>query len=167
MGKHGMRRVYALLAIVIGLWLALVPATAASASNGAVQIAGLNAPDTTGRCTDPGHIAASVMSGSLDGCWYIDTIDKFQPTPSGALYTTGTETFDGCLYGDAAKCGHFHTTFTFTSKWAGEPLNSQEIHGRCNHPITGGDGYFAGVQGVLHMHDLPNGCALYTGTLRF
>jgi hypothetical protein len=43
----------------------------------------------------------NVMTGSLVGCWYTDTlvINPAQPngTPSGTIQATGTEHFVGCL----------------------------------------------------------------------
>jgi hypothetical protein len=136
----------------------LVPTALADGAN---RIAGLLEPDIAATCpASPGSIGAYVVSGSLDGCWYVDTADFKNESRTGFL-AVGTEHFTGCW--NAATCGTFFTTYSFTAKI----VDGVEVHGRCNHPITGGTDGFAGVSGVIHMHDLPNGCAVYTGTLRF
>src|SRR6478736_2795502 len=140
--------------------LAIVgPAAAVHAQPGSTQIAGLLVPDTAGTChDDPASLGTYVVSGSLDGCWYTDTAVYKNQSHAGGFVATGTEHFVGCL---GARCGQFSTTYTFTAKFTGDI----EDHGRCHHPITGGEGDFAGVTGVINMHDLPNGCATYKGHL--
>jgi hypothetical protein len=140
--------------------VAAAPATAADAA--VVHVAGLLAADTAGVCTEHMNtpVPPSVVSGSLSGCWYVDTLDVRHATPSGAFVATGSETFSGCL--DTA-CGHLFATYTFTAKFAAD---GSEVHGRCHHPIVGGDGGLAGVTGEINMHDLPNGCAVYKGSLK-
>src|SRR6185369_16296298 len=113
---------------------------APAAARSQVQISGLLTPDTAGVCTeDSASVANYTVTGSLDGCWYIDEWTIRNETPSGAIQAKGTEIFSGCLSG--GRCGHFWTTYTFTYK----VVNGVETHGRCHHPIVGGDGGFAGV----------------------
>jgi hypothetical protein len=153
----------ALLAGISGLLFAFAPGTAVAGS-GATQVSGLFTPDSveSPACTDhPAALQRGVMTGSLEGCWYVDTVTSEKVTPSGGYKATGTETFIGCL--DDA-CGQLFTTFTFTAKFNAD---GTEDHGRCHHPIVGGTGDFAGVTGVINMHDLPNGCATYKGHLTF
>jgi hypothetical protein len=149
----------------IGLSLAtlLVVAVAASpvAARSVTQVAGLLTPDTASVCRDDAaSVATYTVTGTLTGCWYIDEWTIHNETPSGAIRASGTEQFIGCL---DARCGRFWTTYTFTYK----VVDGVEDHGRCHHPIVGGDGDFAGVTGVIQMHDLPNGCAVYNGHLSF
>ena len=156
-----MNRIHVLVAAVIGVAIVLIGAAPAVAGNGVTHVAGLLTPDTAAVCAgDPGNQGAYVASGTLDGCWYVDTFANIRTTPGGGFYADGTETFVGCLNSD---CGRLFTTFSFTAKYDG----ASEVHGRCHHPIVGGDGDFAGATGVINMHDLPNGCSVYKGTLSY
>lgn len=159
MSKHAFRRI----GLAMSLATMVVVGLAGPVAAGSVtQVDGLLTPDTAGVCLeDSASVATYTVTGNLTGCWYIDewTIDG--ETPSGAIRASGTEVFSGCLNGD--RCGTFWTTYTFTYK----VVDGIETHGRCHHPIVGGDGGFAGVKGVLQMHDLPTGCAVYNGHLFF
>ena len=160
MSKQTIRR----FGLAISVATAIVVAFAASpvAAGSTIQIDGLLTPDTAGVCTnDPLSVATYTVTGSLEGCWYIEewTIDG--ETPSGATKASGHEVFEGCL-GDLCR-GTFRTTYTFTYRI----VDGVEVHGRCHHPVVDGDGVFAGVTGMIQMHDLPNGCAVYGGHLRF
>ena len=155
-----------LIAGATGILIALMSGPSALAGNGVTQLSGLLSPDSveSPACTgagDPGAQVGYVATGSLEGCYYIDTITSERSNPGGGYVATGTETFVGCI--DSA-CGRLFTTFTFTAKFAAD---GSEIHGRCHHPIVGGDGDFAGATGVINMHDLPNGCATYKGHVTF
>jgi hypothetical protein len=148
------------LAILATMAFAALAASPASAASG-TQVDGLLTPDTTQACTeDAASVATYTVTGDLTGCWYIDewTIDN--ETPSGSIQASGTEMFSGWLDG---RFGHFWTEYTFTYR----VVDGVETHGRCHHPVVRGDGAFAGVSGVIHMYDLPNGCAVYHGYLRF
>lgn len=160
MSKHQFRR----LGLAMSLATLVVAGFAASpvAAGSLTKVAGLLTPDTAGSCLeDSASVATYTVTGNLTGCWYIDEWTIHNETPSGAIRASGTEVFSGCL--DGSRCGHFWTTYTFTYK----VVDGVEAHGRCHHPIVGGDDGFAGVTGVLEMHDLPNGCAIYTGHLSF
>jgi len=91
------------------------------------------------------------MTGSLVGCWVIDTFETKSDPAKATLLATGTEHFTGCL---GSTCGTFFTTYTFTAKYDGPWPTSAEIHGRCIHPIIGGTGGFAGASGVISFHDV-------------
>ena len=149
--------VRAALAAVVAGFLVVTPATVVGANAGTTQVAGLMEPDTSGSCPDTA-LFAYVVSGTLKGCWYVDRLDFDHTSAAGGFVASGTEHFVGSL-GDLE--GSFNTTYTFTAKFAGDT----EVHGRCHHPIIGGDGDFAGITGVIDMHDLPNGCAEYQGHL--
>jgi hypothetical protein len=153
----------------IGLSVALaalfVAALAASpvAAGSQVKVTGLLTPDTAGVCTaDPVNFGAYTVDGTLTGCWYIKEWNIQNETPSGSVRASGTERFIGCL---GSRCGEFWTNYTYTYRYVDGVL----VHGRCHHPIDSskGVGAFAGVGGVLQMHDLPNGCSTYTGHLSF
>lgn len=111
---------------------------------------------------DTGDYPVLVMEGSLDGCWYTYVSDA-KLNPSGTYQETGTELFVGCLNG--TTCGEFTTTYTFTGKFT---ASFEEIHGRCQHAITGGTGDFAGMSGVIQFKDdVEAGINYYRGSLSF
>ena len=146
------------LALLVAASLAAAPVAAGSGT----KVTGLLTPDTEGVCTeDDASVANYTVTGNLSGCWYIDEWTIGNETPSGSIQAYGTEMFSGRLNG--GPWGHFWTEYTFTYK----VVDGVETHGRCHHPIVKGDEGFAGVSGVLQMHDLPNGCAVYTGQLFF
>ena len=149
-----------LTAASLALVVAFAPAATAHAAPGGTQVAGLLVPDESGVCTgDPASLGTYVVSGDLEGCWYTDTFVVEHESHAGGFLASGTEQFVGCL---GSRCGRIFTTFTFTAKYIGDI----EAHGRCHHPIVGGDGDFAHTTGLINMHDLPNGCATYTGHLK-
>ena len=109
---------------------------------------------------DTGDYPALVLEGSLVGCWYT-YVDSARSTPSGSYQETGTELFVGCL--DGTTCGTFTTSYTFTGKFT---ASLEEIHGRCQHAITGQTGGFAGTSGViLFKDDTANQIFYYRGNI--
>jgi hypothetical protein len=64
---------------------------------------------------------------------------------------TGEEHFTGWI---GSTYGTFYTRYRFTAKTDGPWPTSAEIHGRCHHPITGGDGAFAGISGEISFKDV-------------
>ena len=102
-------------------------------------------PDSAGTAPGTGQTGnyppPRALDGSLDGCWYTYIADA-KWNPSGTYQETGTELFVGCLNG--TTCGQFTTTYTFTGKFTGTVELPEEIHGRCQHAITG--------TGWLHWH---------------
>jgi hypothetical protein len=158
--KQGLRHIGLAMSLATTIAVALAATPVAAGSQ--TQVRGLLTPDTAGICgEDAASVATYTVTGDLTGCWYIDEWTIRNETPSGAIQASGTELFSGCL--DGSRCGHFWTKYTFTYK----VVDGVETHGRCHHPIVRGDGGFAGVRGVLQMHDLPNGCAVYSGHLSF
>ena len=157
MQLHGrLQRTISALGISMALAAALAPGAMASS---ATIVEGIQAPDAGNACTDnPDAVVTYTMSGSLVGCWYLDTAEYKNVSRTGVL-VTGTEHFVGCL---GATCGTLSTTFSFTAKYDGDT----EVHGRCYHPITGGTGGFAGASGSLTFKDEPSGCATYHGVVR-
>lgn len=109
---------------------------------------------------DTGDYPVLNLEGSLDGCWYT-YVDAAKSTPSGSYQETGTELFVGCLNG--TTCGTFTTIYTFTGKFT---ASFEEIHGRCEHSITGQTGGFAGMSGViLFKDDTANQIFYYRGNI--
>jgi hypothetical protein len=149
-----------LLLAAASLGAAVLLALPMTASAGAAQIAGVQAFDFGGVCTEAA--GAFTMTGSLVGCWYTDTFSA-KINPSGTVQGVGTEHFVGCL---GATCGTLHMTFTFTGKFAGPPTFA-EIHGRCHHPIVAGEGGFAGATGVVDFKDdVTTGLSYYRGHIK-
>jgi hypothetical protein len=170
---HGTtRRPAAMLALVIGLMVAL----AGPAAAGTTQISGIAFYDTASVCPPPpagseDYISApaTVMTGSLQGCWYTHILtSKDNGAPSGVYQERGEEVFVGSL--DGGLVGTFQTTYKFSSKWSPDVSTGSEVHGRCEHPIVpgSGTGAFLGVSGrVDFKDDVETGCFLYRGHLKF
>lgn len=158
--------------IVAALAVLAACATVSTASaGGGTSVKGTQTPVASGVCYDPAALASYAMTGSLVGCWYVDTEVLDALHPSGTIKVSGTEHFAGCLDrdgdgtcgGDDAE-GTFSTTFTFTGKY---DASFNELHGRCHHPIISGTGGFATVSGVIDfVDDVTTGCARYTGSIR-
>ena len=68
------------------------------------------------------------MTGSLDGCWWVDTFEVKPMPVQGTMLAHGTEHFTA---GSATLYGTFQTTYTYTARFDG----AVELHGRCHHPI--------------------------------
>ena len=134
-----------LAAAVTALVLMAAPASAADNT----QIAGVGTFDGDGECTEIPSFFTMKMVGDFVGCWYTDTLDVVQSTPSGVYQERGTEIFVGCL-SDGTTCGTFSATYKFTAKYA---VDGAEIHGRCEHPIVSGTGDFEGVTGRVDFKD--------------
>jgi hypothetical protein len=125
------------------------------ASAGTTQLSGIGVfntecqPPVGSPPDDPGDYPPIELTGSLHGCWYT-YVSSSQFNRSGTYIEQGTEIFVGCLNG--ATCGTFETTYTFTAKYVDDTF-AEEIHGRCHHPIVGGTGDFAGVEGLILFKD--------------
>lgn len=142
---RGMRRSAALSLVAAMLLVSLVPGVASAAGKGATVLTGTQL--AAGSCEDGGY----AMTGSLVGCWWIDTFESRSDPGRSTYVATGTEHFTGCL---GSTCGTFYTTFSFTAKTDGPWPTSAEIHGRCHHPVVGGTGGFAGASGEISFHDV-------------
>jgi hypothetical protein len=136
------RRAVAILAV--GLLAAVVPSSALAAGSGATVVRGIQ--HEFGSCQVDG-VDGYLMDGSLTGCWIIDTFEVKPMPAQGTMLAHGTEHFVGYLGG---KFGTFKTTYTYTARFDG----ATELHGRCHHPIVGGDGVFAGARGELSFTDV-------------
>jgi hypothetical protein len=148
--------------------MTILLAAPAGADQGMTLVSGSAVPgDAT--CTEPpdGFTDFALdVSGDLDGCWYVAVDDARYIEGSGVYLETGRERFVGCLDGDG--CGTFDTTYRFEAKFTDVDL-TEEIHGRCQHPITAGTGTdgFAGVTGrVDFKDDVDAGIFYYRGHLR-
>jgi hypothetical protein len=103
------------------------------------------------------------FEGDLVGCLYTIAFETVQQTPSGIYQERGTERFVGCL-ADGSACGTFDTAYKITVKFAED---GSEVHGRCQHPITGGTEDFAGATGRFDMKDdVVNVLFYYRGHLK-
>ena len=160
-------RAAAVSAVVVATALVAVVATAAA---GTTQVSGSSVYNDA--CTVPANAGAPPadtgdyppldMVGSLDGCWYTYVLDA-KLNPSGTYQETGTELFVGCL--NETTCGTFTTIYTFTGKYTAN--FGAEIHGRCQHAVTGTSGGFAGMSGViLFKDDVDSGVFYYRGNIK-
>lgn len=136
------------LGVILGAAMVIalaVPATASAAGSGATTVRGTQL--AAGSCEDGGY----AMTGSLEGCWWIDTFETKSDPDKSHYVATGTEHFTGCL---GSVCGTFFTTYRFTAKTDGPWPTSAEVHGRCHHPVTGGTDAFAGASGEISFRDV-------------
>jgi hypothetical protein len=153
---------------------AQAPATVAEPADGAAQSGERRTVRVAGRQI-PVDIANGLykMRGSLVGDWdYIPT-EVLHNTPT--LYVeSGVEVFNGCIDRRPrdGKCtrhdyrGELHLAFLY---WASFDLSGNLIKGQCVHPVTGGQGAFAGARGLLTMVDRPVGDQVnttYRGRIR-
>ena len=128
-------------------------------AQGSVQVSGTAEFDGSNTCGDPpaGFEAYTlftlILDGDIEGCLW--TLAESGKVTNGDTYQErGQEVIEGCLISGAA-CGMFETTYQFTSKWAGEPFASEQINGRCQHPIQWGSGTdgFENLSGRLDFKD--------------
>jgi hypothetical protein len=155
--------------VVLAAALAIVAAQAAAGA-GAVTVRGDQLLEGAGSCPGDFPLGKYRMAGDLVGCWYTDEFNVTLVNPAGVLKADGTEHFTGCLNTNGNNTcdpgepyGTFHTSYTYTSKYAGDI----EIHGRCHHPIVGqGEGAFENATGVISFKDVPpEGRFPYHGTI--
>jgi hypothetical protein len=109
-----------------------------------------------------------IVSGDLEGCWYvnIDRASDLGP-PSGIYVEFGRDVFVGRLRG--GPNGTFSTTYTYESRWDPGVAIGTEIWGRCQHLIVSGSGTggLHGVTGHLLRPDVAtDGSGSYRGFVR-
>jgi hypothetical protein len=138
--RHG--RHAALIATTLALVAALAPSIAL-AGGGAIVVGGIQ--HEYGSCGE--NSDGYLMTGSLDGCWWVDTFEVKPMPAAGTMLAHGTEHFTGWL---GSRYGTFYTTYTYTARFDG----AVELHGRCHHPISGGNGDFEGIRGELSFTDV-------------
>lgn len=161
------------LAAVMAALMTLLLAVPAGANQGMTQISGVGVP--VEQCAGQTSLATIELDGSLVGCWYLTSVDESRWDPVSGIYQeVGTERFEGCVVhaGAPDQCGSFMTTFRFTAQFppGGDgPDFSQEIRGRCQHPIVDGSGQggLAGIGGrVDFKDDVDAGVFIYRGHVR-
>lgn len=114
-----------------------------------------------GNSDDPGHcdelesiLTLELIEGDLIGCWYTTDASSTM-TRSGVIHERGTETFIGEWNRQPVE---FDTVYRFTGKF---DADGNEVHGRCHHPIVGGD-----VDGRIGFtNDVETGEFYYRGHL--
>ena len=145
----------AALLVVPMLTVLAIPAHA----QGNLQISGTAEFDADDFCGDPPAgfesyvIFTLKLDGDFEGClWTLAESGKV--TNGNGYQERGQEVIEGCL-NDSEVCGRFETTYQFTSKWEGEPFASEQINGRCQHPIQWGSGTdgLENVSGRLDFKD--------------
>ena len=135
----------AAIPLMIALIGSLLAVGAVTAGNGATIVRGIQL--AAGTCENGGY----AMTGTLDGCWWIDTFESKTDPARHNFRATGEEHFEGCM---GTVCGTFYTTYTFTAKMDGPWPTSAELHGRCHHPVIRGTEGFDGASGQLSFHDV-------------
>lgn len=84
------------------------------AANGTTIVRGVQS--AYGTCRDVEGVLGYQMTGSLEGCWVIDTFVSATDPNRSTFRATGTEHFEGCL---GSVCGTFQTTYSYTAKTDG------------------------------------------------
>ena len=136
---------------------------------GATQFSGIGFYAEPSECNDPEGEGSSydlVMTGDLEGCHYV-FIETSTCSAGGTYKESGTETFVGTYNG---ATGTFRTTYLFTGKYTDCETLTEEIVGRCQHPIVAGsgEGVFEGVAGRLDFKDdIEAGNFPYRGHFRW
>ena len=127
----------------VALVAALAPSMALAGGGGATIVRGIQ--HEYGSCGVNGD--GYLMTGSLEGCWWVDTFEVKPMPAQGTMLAHGVEHFTGWL---GSNYGTFYTEYTYTAQFDG----ATELHGRCHHPITGGSGDFAGARGEMSFTDV-------------
>ena len=138
--------------VLAALLLALaLPAGTAAGGSGATVIRGTQL--AYGTCGPNGD--GYLMTGALEGCWWITEFNPQSGDSSHNLRATGKEHFEGFI---GSLEGSFDTSYQYTAKFDGPWTSSAEIHGRCHHPIIAGSGTgdLAGITGQLSFTDVVN-----------
>ena len=156
--KSNILRFPAVSVLTLSLLVVAMPVSGA----GTTQIGGVGV--FAAECNSESSLYTIVMSGSLVGCWYTDSLVS-TITPSGVYQEWGNEHFVGCVN---TQCGTFHTSYKFTAKL--DTTTFAEIRGRCEHKIVdgGGSGDFAGATGRVDIKDdVANAVFNYRGHITF
>jgi len=143
-----MRTILKQILAAAAVFAVLVLAGASLATAGTTQVSGVQTFVQSGACYDPAVPSSYAMSGSLVGCWYVDTIDcKLQL--SGTIQCSGTEHFVGSI---GTSSGTLYLRYQVSAKYGGR-ITFGELHGRGNHLVIGATGGFTGATGVLNFED--------------
>jgi hypothetical protein len=100
------------------------------------------------------------ITGHLMGTWYTLTADTYYQS-DGMIIQKGLERFEGCLdlnrnqHCDRNRKGKFRADYIYWATF--NPHTGRLIKGECIHPITGGEGVFAGLRGLINVNDKPVG----------
>jgi hypothetical protein len=137
------RRQAAVIATTIALVAAFAPSIALAGGRGATIVRGIQHEYGSCGLSNDGYL----MTGSLDGCWWVDTFEVKPMPVQGTMLAHGTEHFTGWL---GSRFGTFYTEYSYTARFDG----AIELHGRCHHPIIGGIGDFVGIRGELSFTDV-------------
>ena len=100
------------------------------------------------------------ITGDLKGYWYTLTADRYYKSDA-MIIEKGLERFEGCLdlnrngHCDRNRKGKFRADYIYWATF--NPRTERLIKGECIHPITGGEGVFAGLRGLVNVNDKPVG----------
>jgi hypothetical protein len=114
----------------------------------------------TGKVIPIDDLGTYRLTGDLRGTWYTLTADTYYQSKA-LIIQKGFEYFDGCLdlnhndRCDKNRKGQFSADYIYWATF--NPDTGRLIKGECIHPITAGKGVFAGLRGLVNMHDKPVG----------
>ncbi|HEX8508766.1 MAG TPA: hypothetical protein VF635_04625 [Propionibacteriaceae bacterium] len=96
------------------------------------------------------------VTGDLIGTLYTLTADTYYQSDA-MIIQKGLERFEGCLdlnhnlKCDGGRKGRIATDYIYWATF--KPDTARLIKGECIHPITAGDGVFAGLRGFINVND--------------
>jgi hypothetical protein len=174
--RSAWRRTVVLTALAAaGTAVTIAPASPAGATTGtAVQVRGTQTPVDEAQGLYRMHSAPHHTG--LVGDWVFTSYTVVDQSLS-LIVAVGTEAFAGCLDSclDTSRDDQCQPTepagaltFSYTAWLRFNPATGDFLSGRCVHPITSGDGGFAGASGLLTMLTVPIGDAMrttYRGTV--
>ena len=153
------------LGISLMLMLAFTAPVGAADSNGVGEVMTVSGNSEPSDCNNDEGVGAIYLTGDVEGCLTFFPSDFSCDELNGydRYRESGTETFDGSLHGEPGK---FTTTYTLEATYApgfcdgvnagGFPFELQ-LTGGCDHAVTGTEGSFAGITGLITFFDvIPN-----------
>ena len=102
------------------------------------------------------------VTGDLMGTWYTRTTDTYYQWDA-MFIQKGVERFEGCLdlnrnrRCDGDQKGQFGANYVYILLAPINPQPGRPVKGECMHPVTGGSGAFAGLRGLITVHEKPVG----------
>ena len=159
------RRAALALTLAACVATALAPVSMASRPSDApaADPSGSNAPRTVhvrGHFIPIDDAGTYRITGDLMGTWYTLTADTYYQSDA-MIIQKGVERFEGCFdlnrnrRCDRNRKGQLGADYIYWATF--NPHSGRLIKGECIHPITGGEGVFAGSRGLVNVHDKPMG----------
>ena len=151
------RRVALVLALAACVATALAPVSVAV---GPREPAAPRSVQVRGHFIPIDDVGTYRITGDLIGTWYTLTADTYYQSDA-MIIQKGLERFEGCFdlnrnhHCDRNRHGKFGADYIYWATF--NPNSGRLIKGECIHPLTGGEGVFAGLRGLVNVNDKPVG----------